>query len=263
MIKRLVEMQEFGDADEAEAARLLRSLVSAPPSEGMERRVYAQVCTGRLRGTRLVRVLVLVSSLLVSTTILCATLVRHFADRSSESGSGANSRHWPAPQPRPPLPPQEVQESDVVPPAIESAPADTGDGSPSAASPASHRRDRTKGLSASRRQTVASRAVQDTVQESPSVEVAPPPEEAALILAALRALRRDHDPVQAGVLAQSYLTRFPKGVIIEEALAVGIEAAVARQEMRLATVLSNQYLGRYPAGKFADLARKTLSANRP
>jgi outer membrane protein assembly factor BamD (BamD/ComL family) len=91
----------------------------------------------------------------------------------------------------------------------------------------------------------------------------PPPEEAALVMAALRALRREHNPVQAGTLLQTYLARFPKGVLTEEALVLGIEAAVARRDTRVATALSDQYLGHFPAGRFAGLARKTSSATKP
>jgi hypothetical protein len=82
-------------------------------------------------------------------------------------------------------------------------------------------------------------------------------------MAALRSLRREHNPAHAGTLAQSYLTRFPEGVLNEEALAIGIEAAVARHDAAVATTLANQYLGRYPAGRFVKLARQTTSATRP
>ena len=78
-------------------------------------------------------------------------------------------------------------------------------------------------------------------------------------MAALRSLRREHNPVQAGALLQTYLTRFPQGVLTEEALAIGIEAAVARQDAPSAKAMANQYLGRYPAGRFTALARKTAS----
>jgi outer membrane protein assembly factor BamD (BamD/ComL family) len=91
----------------------------------------------------------------------------------------------------------------------------------------------------------------------------PPPEEAALVMAALRSLRRGHNPVQAGALLQSYLARFPEGVLTEEALALGIEAAVARHDAASAKAIAKQYLGRYPAGRFVALARKTSSTSKP
>jgi hypothetical protein len=45
-------------------------------------------------------------------------------------------------------------------------------------------------------------------------------------------------------------------VLAEEALAVGIEAAVARLDTRAARLLAEQYLGHYPTGRFVGLARK-------
>jgi hypothetical protein len=110
---------------------------------------------------------------------------------------------------------------------------------------------------------VASSDPPGSVEESSPKEMAPapaPPEEAALVLAALRSLRREHNPAQASALSRSYLTRFPEGVLTEEAFAIGIEAAAARHDAASAAALANQYLGRYPAGRFVGLARKTASA---
>jgi hypothetical protein len=85
---------------------------------------------------------------------------------------------------------------------------------------------------------------------------AAPPEEATLVLAGLRALRRHHDPVQAGVLLARYLNRFPQGVLVQEALAISIEAGQARGDRQAAAQLAGQYLERFPAGRFVRLARK-------
>jgi len=79
MKQRLTEMQDFRDPDEAEAARLLRSLSPAAANELAERRVYARICAGPSRGPRVARIAVLVTALLVSTTILSATLARSLA----------------------------------------------------------------------------------------------------------------------------------------------------------------------------------------
>jgi hypothetical protein len=143
---------------------------------------------------------------------------------------------------------------------------DEGAGASASAAQASTHRNQSRTSLAGKRLAVAVGDPRGSVEEPPRAEVAvapPPPEEAVLVMAALRALRREHNPAQAGALLQAYLARFPKGVLTEEALALGIEAAVARQDGRVATVLSNQYLGRFPAGHFAGLARKTSSAPRP
>ena len=82
-------------------------------------------------------------------------------------------------------------------------------------------------------------------------------------MAAVTALRREHNPVRAGTLLDGYLKRFPKGALVEEALAVGIEAAVARQDTVAANALAHRYLGRYPNGRFTGLADKALGVATP
>jgi outer membrane protein assembly factor BamD (BamD/ComL family) len=92
---------------------------------------------------------------------------------------------------------------------------------------------------------------------------AAPSEEAALVLSALRALRRGHDPVQAGALLDQYLARFSRGVLGEEALALGMEAALDRNDTTAAARLADQYMRRYPAGRFTDLARRAMGSKGP
>jgi outer membrane protein assembly factor BamD (BamD/ComL family) len=92
---------------------------------------------------------------------------------------------------------------------------------------------------------------------------AAPSEEAALVLAAMRALRRAHDPVKAGVLLEQYLSRFPGGVLVEEALALGMEAALDRADAATARRLAERYTQRYPAGRFGALARRATASKGP
>jgi hypothetical protein len=92
---------------------------------------------------------------------------------------------------------------------------------------------------------------------------AAPSEEATMVLAALRALRRGHDPVKAGVLLEQYLTRFSSGVLVEEALALGMEAALDRNDAAVATRLAERYTQRYPAGRFSSLARRAMGKKGP
>ena len=270
MKQRLIEMRDFSDPDEAEAARLLRSMPPTAVSEVVERRVYAGVRARKSRGPRLVRLAVLASALLVSTTILSATLARRYFARPAERPSRSTGPASPTVHPK-----RSMARLEMGPPAgavsADSLPAspvatDDGTGASTSAAQASTHRDRSKASLAGKRQAVAVGEPRGSVEEPARAEVAvaaPPPEEAVLVMAALRSLRREHNPTQAGALLQTYLARFPKGVLTEEALALGIEAAVARQDARVATALSNQYLGRFPTGRFAGLARKTSSANRP
>ncbi len=82
--------------------------------------------------------------------------------------------------------------------------------------------------------------------------------DAALVHAAVKALRRDGDPEQAAGLLERYAERDPNGPLAEEALALRIEAAVARRDPR-ARALAQDYLGRYPAGRYRDAAKRALA----
>ena len=268
MKQRFLEMQEFRDPDEAETARLLRSLLPTAPNELAERRVYARICAGRSRGPRVARVAVLVTALLVSTTILSATRARRWLAGSDLNSSGSTMLSMPTAQPKHP---SALQEQRVEPAPADSIPTsrsatDQGRLASASAAHVGTRRDRPSDSSAGKRQAVASGDLSGSLEQELPTEVAsapPPPEEAALVMAALRSLRREHNPVQADTLLQTYLTRFPEGVLTEEALAIGIEAAVARHDAASAKALANQYLGRYPAGRFVGLARKTTSTTKP
>jgi hypothetical protein len=80
---------------------------------------------------------------------------------------------------------------------------------------------------------------------------------AALVLDAMQALRRDRQPAAADVLLQRYLALHPSGALAEEAYALRIEVAVAQRERRAAT-LAEEYLVRWPRGRFAASARSAL-----
>jgi hypothetical protein len=78
-------------------------------------------------------------------------------------------------------------------------------------------------------------------------------QETQAVLAGMRALRVDHDPVRARGLLARYLERRPGGALAEEALALTIEAALAHQDDD-AAALGALYLRRYPGGPFRGLA---------
>jgi len=99
-------------------------------------------------------------------------------------------------------------------------------------------------------------------------EVAQQAEEAAdsphsaLVHEALQALRHQHDPARAARLLQSYATLAPQGPLAEEALSLRIEALQALGDAR-ARALATQYLHRYPAGRYAAVARRALAPADP
>jgi hypothetical protein len=86
-------------------------------------------------------------------------------------------------------------------------------------------------------------------------------DEPTLVATAMRTLRRDHDAAGAAMLLDEYLRRWPNGALVEEALALAVEAANVRGDGR-ARELSMRYLERFPDGRFAEAARRTL-AKRP
>jgi hypothetical protein len=85
--------------------------------------------------------------------------------------------------------------------------------------------------------------------------------ESALMLDAVRALRRDRDPVRALSLAQTALDRYPHGAQVEEAMALGMEAANAAGDGATAHKLAERYLASFRAGRFADRAQQIVSAS--
>ena len=80
--------------------------------------------------------------------------------------------------------------------------------------------------------------------------------DSALVVDAMRRLRRGHDPRAALRGLDAYLARFPDGDLAEEVLALAIEARSALGDAT-ACSLAEQYLQRYPHGRFRDPAERT------
>ncbi len=78
-----------------------------------------------------------------------------------------------------------------------------------------------------------------------------------MVQTAVEALRRDRDPQQASRLLEQYRKRNPDGALGEEALALAIEAALARKSPQ-AMSLARQYLAEYPNGRFRQVALQAL-----
>jgi hypothetical protein len=83
------------------------------------------------------------------------------------------------------------------------------------------------------------------------------PQESILVLNAAHALRSEHDAKRATKLLDEYLRRYPDGDLVEEGLALAVEARAARNDARAAT-LAREYLRRFPAGRFRDEARRAV-----
>jgi hypothetical protein len=90
----------------------------------------------------------------------------------------------------------------------------------------------------------------------PAAHPAPPlAPDAALVVGAMRQLRRGHDPRAALRELDAYLDRFPDGDLAEEVLALAIEARTALGDSAAAP-LAERYLQRYPHGRFREQAER-------
>ena len=83
-----------------------------------------------------------------------------------------------------------------------------------------------------------------------------------LVHRALRALRRDGDAALAARLLERHRARDPDGPLVEEALALQIEASAALGEAR-ARGFAREYLTRYPSGRYRNVAERVLANSRP
>jgi hypothetical protein len=84
-------------------------------------------------------------------------------------------------------------------------------------------------------------------------------EDPAPVLEAIRALRSQGDAARAGVLLAEYLKAHPHSVLSEDALALSIESAVARHDMRAANDFSRRYLAQFPNGRYRAFALRATA----
>ena len=87
-------------------------------------------------------------------------------------------------------------------------------------------------------------------------------EDPSLVVSAIQALRQDHDPARASQLLGAYLRTYPRGALVEEAIALSFEAAEARQSAAAAT-FAQRYLRDYPQGRFRAAAERVLARPTP
>jgi hypothetical protein len=85
-------------------------------------------------------------------------------------------------------------------------------------------------------------------------------EDPTQVLQAIRALRQDNNPGRATTLLSQYLSTHPRGLLVEDALALSIEAANARHDTRSAADLGRRYLARFPAGRYRAFALQAVQA---
>jgi hypothetical protein len=71
-----------------------------------------------------------------------------------------------------------------------------------------------------------------------------------LLVDAMLALRRARDFHRAGALLEQYLTKYPRGALREEAIALAVEAAAARTDFARRDYWAAVYVKDYPTGRF-------------
>jgi hypothetical protein len=87
-------------------------------------------------------------------------------------------------------------------------------------------------------------------------------EDPSLVVSAIQALRQDRDPARASRLLGAYLRTYPRGALVEEAIALSFEAADARQSPAAAT-FAQRYLRDYPQGRFRAAAERVTARPTP
>lgn len=86
-------------------------------------------------------------------------------------------------------------------------------------------------------------------------------EDATRVVEAIQALRTERNPARAQALLNDYLKESPRGTLSGDALALSIEAASAQHDPRAAEY-ARRYLATYPKGKYRELAKRALEAQR-
>jgi hypothetical protein len=99
--------------------------------------------------------------------------------------------------------------------------------------------------------------VASRVTSSPGARARAWGENPSAVMDAVKSLRQDHDPVEASRLLREYLRTYPRGSLSEEARALSIEAAVARNSPDTVS-LAKEYLRLYPNGRFRKAAQRAL-----
>jgi hypothetical protein len=83
------------------------------------------------------------------------------------------------------------------------------------------------------------------------------------VLEAIQALRSRGDAPRASVLLADYLRAHPRSVLSEDALALSIEAALARHDSRSAAEFGRRYLEQFPSGRYKAFALQSVRPSQP
>jgi hypothetical protein len=83
-----------------------------------------------------------------------------------------------------------------------------------------------------------------------------------LVLGAIAALRGGRDPARASALLAEYLRTEPTGVLVEDALALSVEAAATSHDAQRTADLGERYIERFPQGRYGSFVVQAMHATR-
>ena len=247
MSNRLVDEPGLDESDR-KLAELFRSVARFEVDPFRKRRIWVRLERGSLRSGGAARFWlrpIVIATLLISGTAMAELGHRYvlhgsgfFGLGGSPSATSSNLQVAPHAASLPKrLPSGELTTDSELAPSAPSAPASVAAATPEPASSAP--RGAAKGL---------------RVRPESS-------EDATHVVEAIQALRTERDPARAQALLNDYLKQNPRGALSGDALALSIEAASARHDPRAAEY-ARRYLAAYPKGKYRDLAKRALEAQR-
>lgn len=246
MLKRLRDQESLDDADR-ELSELFSSAAPFELDPFRKRRIWVRFERGdkqRSRAARFWARPLAIGALLISGTAMAELGHRYVLHGSGFLGlSGApsaTSGNVPvAPNPVP----QKAAARAPIAAADEPAPAaSVGEAAPSEVAP----------------EPVANAPRSAAKNARPRPEAG---EDATRVVEAIQALRTDRNPARAQALLNDYLKANPRGTLSGDALALSIEAASAQHDPRAAEY-ARRYLAAYPKGKYRELAKRALEAQR-
>ncbi|HET7540995.1 MAG TPA: hypothetical protein VFK05_14025 [Polyangiaceae bacterium] len=256
MMKRLTE-QEGLDSSDRRLSELLSSAAPFQVDPFRKRRIWVRLERGAKLSPRSGRFWL--RPLVIATLLISGTAMAELGQRYVLHGSGFLGLAAPpsasapniAPAARLPKP-RKLGSSALPDPAHEIAPAAPSAEPAQLAPPVPAAPEPTAAVP----NTAAPRAQPKTARSRPEAG-----EDATPVVEAIQALRTERDPARAQALLNDYLKTNPRGTLSGDALALAIEAASARHDPRAAEY-ARRYLASYPKGKYRDLAKRALEAQR-
>ncbi len=227
---------------DADAATLLRAAPAQPPSPTRQRLIRASGETGA--SSPMMQLLrpalggAVLGSVVLASVMVIGTYREKAKTVSPEPRPTSETSIPEEPMPQKQMPPAETREPAALPPK-----ATTKEPRHPVSAPKAEPSER-KSAQTEHKQPVAS-------NDKPVADQ----EESLGLLRAATALRREHDPALSLSLLDQYLRRYPKGALLEEALALAIEAALEEGSPRAAGY-AERYLAKFPDGRFTDSARR-------